>query len=575
MIATPHLPDLAHRAPEPTFLPDLPEVLEAEWISDRYDDLLMACTDAGDDPASWITVVRWYHELESFLSSRFTVVRTAYRQDTEDEAVTAEYQRLNRELSPVAADKGVEVARAIVSSQARDAIAEEFGELFVRKLTSEVETHDPVNTRLRTELSDVLMRYTRIFATATVMWRGERHPFSFARKAMHDPDQRERHAAHRSKVEYVQRHEDELQAIFDEARTLRTRMAVNLGLGSYTELRYREMERFDWSPREAASVRAAIRDHVVPLTHELRQRQAAAQGSTLVHPADEEIWPDQPQAEMIVEVDGQIEAATEMFGAMGEEFSGAWDLLVSEDLIDLPARAGKGTGAFCTSFAYEGVPFVFCNSVGTPEDVKTLVHEFGHALQGWRSRDIVPVHMRSPTLEACEIHSMTLELLVHPFMATFFGSDADAFKLEHLRSTLLQVPYMAAIDEFQHEVYAMGLDAAGRGDLWERLAGEFLPGFDWSSEPWLARNRWLTQLHVFQYPFYYLDYALARLVSWELWLRSLDDRDGAIATYLELCSLGGTKPFRQLVTEAGLGDPFDGAVIERTVQRMRPHLGLD
>lgn len=543
-------------------------------MRERYEEVLAACDAAGDDPQAWIDVVLRTSELESFISSTAGRVRIAYRQATDDADVTAEYERLNREVSPVVTDSSVEVARRLVASPCTDAITARFGQTLLQLAEASCRAHAPVNTALRTQLSDVLMRHTRVFGKGTIEWRGETHPFSFARKAALDPDRDERHAAWRSKVDYVREHEDELQSIYDEAKELRVQMARNLDQPSYVDLRYLEMSRFDWTSEDAARVRGAIERHVAPVATELQLAQARALGTERLHPADEAIMPE-PAPEVVVDIDGQLAAATQAFDAMGEAFGAPWRMLVEEGLIDLPARAGKGTGAFCSSFPFERIPFIFCNSVGAHDDVKTLVHEYGHALQGWRSRDIEPYDLRHPTMEACEIHSMTLELLALPYLGPFFGDQLAHFRVEHLRSTLDVVPYMAAIDEFQHRVYEQDLDAAGRAGAWRDAARRFQPAIDWDADEWYAGARWMFQLHVFQYPFYYLDYALARLVSWELWLRSLDDEAGAIETYLELCDMGGTKPFRQMVVDAGLGDPFDEAVIERTMARLRPHLQLD
>jgi M3 family oligoendopeptidase len=572
---TTYLPDLSHLTPAPTWLPaDLPSRLEADWVRERYDELLAACDAAGEDGDAWIEVVLRTSELESFISSSASRVRIAYRQDTADEAVTAEYERLNREVSPVISDSSVEVARRLVASPCAAAIDERFGAVLLQLAEAACRAHAPVNTALRTELSDVLMRHTRIFGKGTIEWRGETHPFSFARKAALDPDRDERHAAWRSKVDFVRANEDDLNAIFDEARALRMRMADNLGQPSYVDLRYLEMHRFDWNQEDARRVRAAIERHVVPIATQLQQRQAAALGTERLHPADEAIMPE-PAPRVVVDVDGQLDAATTAFDAMGEAFGAPWRRLVEERLVDLPARPGKGTGAFCSGFSFERIPFIFCNSVGAHDDVKTLVHEYGHALQGWRSRMIEPVDLRHATMEACEINSMGLELLAMPYLGSFFGDELEHFRVEHLRSTLDVVPYMAAIDEFQHRVYLDDLDPAGRAAAWEDAARRYQPALDWDADAWYAGNRWMLQLHVFQYPFYYLDYALARIVSWDLWLRSLDDERAAIDTYLELCDIGGTKPFRQMVLDAGLGDPFDEAVIESTMARLRPHLQLD
>ncbi|MEO6867036.1 MAG: M3 family oligoendopeptidase [Gaiellales bacterium] len=569
------LPDLSHRTPTPRWLPEaLPTMIEAPWVQARYDEILAACAAAGDDPKAWIEIVLRTSELESFIGSHGSRVRIGYRQATNDESMTAELERWNRTVSPIITDASVAVARAIVASPCIDALREEFGAVFVELVEAACRAHAPVNTALRTELSDVNMRHTRVFGKGTISWRGETHPFSFARKAALDPDHAERHAAWRSKVEYVQAHEQELQQIFDEALALRVRMAENLDQPSFVDLRYLEMNRFDWNADDAARVRGAIERHVVPIATKLQQRQAAALGTERLHPADEAIMPV-PAPEVLVPVEGQLAAASEVFDAMGPAFGKPWRMLVDEGLIDLPAREGKGTGAFCGGFPFEKVPFIFCNSVGAHDDVKTLIHEYGHALQGWRSRDIEPADLRHATMEACEIHSMTLELLALPYLKPFFGEQLDAFRVEHLRSTLDVVPYMAAIDEFQHKVYEQQLDAEGRAAAWEDAARRFQPGIDWDADEWYAGGRWLFQLHVFQYPFYYLDYALARLVSWQLWLESLEDEQAAIEKYLRLCDMGGTRPFREMVVEAGLGDPFDEAVIEDTMRRLVPHLQLD
>lgn len=573
------IPDLAHRTPSNTYLTDLVERLTPEWIDEHFDRVMAMVDAAGDDPAAWVEAFRFSNELSSHLSTHFARARLAFRQDSEDPGIVAENRRVNSELAPVWTRRAIELVRALVGSDAAmRAIEEQFGALTVQQLRVEQRTSDPVNIDLQTRLSDVLMQYTSIFAKATITWRGEQLPYSYARKAAHDEDPVERRAAHESVLAYVRQQEGQLQEIYDEALDIRTQMATNLGLSSYPALRYQEMERFDWGPEDAERFRAAIERHLVPLTVQLRSQQAKALGGELVHPADLEIWTD-PAPELRVSVDEQLEVASRVFNRLGAEFGAPFDLLVKEGLIDLPARPGKGTGAFCTGFADQRVPYLFCNSVGAPDDVTTLVHEYGHGLQAWRSRDIELVQLRHPTLEACEIHSMTLELLVHPYVEEFFGDDADRYRARDHRSSVLLMPYVASVDHFQHEVYAAGrerpLTADERSDLWVELGRRYRPGIDWDASPDSLRLRWLQQLHIFQSPFYYLDYALAQMVSWQLWLDSLDDREAALERYLNLCSMGGRASFRELVLDAGLDDPFDESTVARTVQRLAPQLGLE
>jgi M3 family oligoendopeptidase len=296
-----------------------------------------------------------------------------------------------------------------------------------------------------------------------------------------------------------------------------------------------------------------------------------------VHPADVEIWPGTSPAQLIVPVEEIPAVAGTMFDEMGGPFGESFRVLADYGLMDLAARPGKAPGGNCAALADQRVAFIYANQTGTPADVTVLVHEAGHALQKWRSRDIDLMMLRQPTLEAGEVHSMTLELLAHPWAEHFFGDTADAYRTQHLRSQFLAVPYMAAVDDFQHRLYDPSretlTDATERGTIWGNLVDEYLPGIDWASTPWYRRTFWLRQHHITTKPFYYLDYALAQVVSWQLWLDSLEDRDSAHERYLNLCSLGGSVPFRTLLREANLGDPFDPAVVADVARRLQPHLG--
>jgi M3 family oligoendopeptidase len=575
-MTTATLPDLTHRAPDPRWLDaPLPTTITAPWLERELATVRAAAEAAASDPDAWIDVVLRDSELSKVYSTYASRVSIAYRQQTDDDDARTALEHLNRELSPRFTDGAMEISTLIAQSPCRAQLAARFGEHWLARLDATCAVHDERNTALTVELSDLLMQHTKRFGAGTITWRGEQHPMTYWRKAALDSDRDERHGAWRSMIDYVQEHDAELQTIFDDARVLRQRMAATLGMTSYTQLRYREMQRLDWGPEDAARARAALEQHVAPVVTRMRRAQARALGTELLHPADVEQQVE-PAVALGVAIDDQLAAATEVFDSMGADSFGApWRMLVEEGLVDVPARVGKGPGAFCASMPWEGVPFIFLNSVGAPDDVRTLVHEYGHALQVWRSRVHEPVELRWATAEAAEIHSMSLELLALNHLAPFFGTGTTQYAREHLRSTLEHIPYMVAIDEFQHRIYDEQLDAEGRAAAWREIAPRLMPAIDHAADDWYAGARWVMQLHVFHYPFYYLDYALAQVVAWQLWLASLEDHAGATRTYLKLCDAGGTAPFRTLVREAGLGDPFDPAVIERTMRQLEPHLGLD
>ncbi|MBC7644881.1 MAG: hypothetical protein H7123_07125, partial [Thermoleophilia bacterium] len=350
------LPELTHRAPANTYLTTFPERITADWINSQFDDIDARIAKAGDDGAAWVNVVRHFNEIASHVATLFARVRLAFRQASDNEVNAAENKRLNVELAPVWSARYISVTRALATSPCLDALKLEFGDLFGTQLESSARTSDPINIPLAVELSEKLTEYTAIFGSATVTWRGDELPISFARKAAHDEDKAERHAAHQSVVDFLVANEDKNNEIFDTAFALRTKMAENLGMKSYIELRYAEMERFDWTPKDAARFRNAIKEHVVPIAHALRQQQARSPGTALVHPADTEIWPDREPAELTVELDDETKVMSYVLHDMGDRFAEPFDVMRDEHLLDMPARPGKGTGAFCTSFPDQRVP---------------------------------------------------------------------------------------------------------------------------------------------------------------------------------------------------------------------------
>ena len=236
-----------------------------------------------------------------------------------------------------------------------------------------------------------------------------------------------------------------------------------------------------------------------------------------------------------------------------------------EGLIDLENRPGKRAGAFCTSFSDEAKIAIFCNSIGDEGDVKTLMHEMGHAFQGWESQWIEAVELRWPTSDGAEVHSMGMEFLSLPYLDEFFSpEDLARFQRNRWRRGIQLLCYVSVVDAFQHWVYQHP-DASPdeRDEAWARAQETYTPGIDWSGPAARYRSsRWYAQLHVFRYPFYYIDYAIAESGAMQLGLLDARDHEACLATYLELCRLGGTGSVLQLFSQAGLRSPFDPTLIQ-------------
>jgi len=244
-------------------------------------------------------------------------------------------------------------------------------------------------------------------------------------------------------------------------------------------------------------------------------------------------------------------------------------MMMKRELLDLQSRDGKAGGGFCTSFPTYGLPYIFANFNGTTHDVNVLVHEMGHAFQSYSSREMPVSEYLWPTYEACEVHSMTMEFLTWPQLERFFSQDAQRYRIQHLKSSLLFLPYGAAVDHFQHFVYENPSASANeRHAFWKQLEATYLPWRRYGGIEHLERGGyWQLQRHIYAMPFYYIDYTLALCCALQFWVRSLDDYNRALADYTTLCKRGGELPFQSLVRSAGLQSPFDEGVLHYVAQR--------
>jgi M3 family oligoendopeptidase len=248
-----------------------------------------------------------------------------------------------------------------------------------------------------------------------------------------------------------------------------------------------------------------------------------------------------------------------------------------EGLIDLENRKGKRAGAYCTSFADEARVAIFCNSTGDQDDVGTLMHEMGHAFQGWESQAIESVDLQWPTSDACEVHSMGMEYLSMPHMTEFFSEEhAAKFRRNRWKEAVELVCYIVIVDEFQHWVYENpNATPEERDQAWNRIWDIYKPGIDFSGVEQYKYARWYAQGHLFWMPFYYIDYAIAETGAMQLALMDAEDHDRALATYIKLCQIGGTMSVLDIFKAAGLRSPFDAEVMRDLMNHAAKELGVE
>ncbi len=535
-----------------------PQVVE-EFLGDSLREIAAAKT-----LEDWKKAILRWNEIKSHIETHFEIIELAFHCHTEDAAIEKEERRLKEEVEPVFSRENARVREKILNSEFRGALQEQLGAQYFRVLKLQQDAFDPRNIQLETKLNKVLADYTKLTGGASFEVGGKKYPLSHYLKFSNSPDAKIRRESFRSHSGWFLNHREALEDFYERSIQLRDEMGRTLGHENYIPLAYQRMQRTDYGPPEVENLRKQILQVMVPLARKIRDRQAKALGTKQLSISDANYFPHWKTGALKVSIPEETRTALKIYRKLSPRLADHFQKMLDWNLIDVEARPGKAPGAFCTGFSDFRVPFVFLNSVGEASDVTTLLHESGHAFQSWESRNIELVEMRSPTLEACEVHSMGMEFLAFPFYEEFFShEDAERFKERHLAESILLLPYIAMVDEFQHLVYGgKASGPEGRKKAWEELEEKYLPGIDFSEAPEWRQHRWKRQLHIFKAPFYYIDYAIAQIGAWQLWMQSLNDREGAIQNYLNLCRLGGTLPLKEFFAAGKLKLPFEEDVLE-------------
>ncbi len=546
--------------------PTRSERLTAADAKREYDILIARAEEAerSSTADAWIALMSDWNSWAAYVrgeGARISYLYSGAMNDPERE----EADRIQREeVGPVIADGESALVHALLHSVHRDAVAARFGTHLLRKYELAVASLDPVNRDLRVETGRLAQRYSRRIAGAEVVVGGERMTLAMASSHGLSEDREVRREAFMAGRRWFIDHRNELAGIYDDLVRLRTRMARNVGFENFVPMGYQGMGRTDFGPEESALFRQSVKDHVVPVLRLVLERQRAALGLDRLEPWDVAFDPSTTLPRGVAPVESQLENAAKIFQQLEPRLADHFALMRREGLIDLENRLGKRSGAFCTFFPDEPRAAILCNSVGDSDDVRTLLHEMGHAFQKWESMPIEMVTLQSPTSETAEIHSMGMEYLSLPLIEAFFEPEnASRFRSGRWKKTINLLCYASTVDEFQHWVYDNPDATPDERDVaWRRIWDEYQPVVDYGDRDDLKSARWYQQQHIFQAPFYYIDYAIAETVAMQLAALDRRDHEKAMATYLELCRLGGTKSILDVVNAVGLRSPFDPQVMK-------------
>lgn len=543
---------------------------DLDALSRRYVELCRSLDEA-QSADEVIGVVQDWNALKIEYVTMENLAETRFTQDVKNEEAKAEKQ-FYTDNSPTVTEWNEEISNRLLRSPFRAAVEERFGALFLRRLEDASKTFTPEIKPLLIEEANIGQEYTALLAELSIEFRGETYNLSGIRKFAEDPSRETRREASEAQQRALAGVAERLDELYDKLVHVRNDIARKTGFASFVEYRFTQMGRIEYGVDDVAAFAAAVREIVVPFA--LRQREKQARrlglgGLENFYSFDEALnYPDgnpQPSAPE----DGIIAEAQIMYDALHAETGDFFRKMVEGGYMDLTTRPNKARGGYCTNFPAFGAPFIFSNFNGTADDIRVLTHEAGHAFQVYASRHQPLIDYFWPTMEACEIHSMSMEFLTWEWMDKFFGAKTPKFHYTHLEESVTFLPYACAIDEFQRWVYThCEATPAERRARWKELEKTYLPWRQYANAPFSESGAlWQTQLHVYLYPFYYIDYALAQLCALQFWKRRQEGDGSALEDYLHICRIGGSKAFLEIVREARLESPFERETLRGVVAR--------
>ena len=452
--------------------------------------------------------------------------------------------------------------RALLASPFRARFEEEFGQVVFKNIEIEIRSFAPALIPLMQEENDLVQEYQKIIASAHIPFEGGVYTLSQLTPFKKDRDDKRRLAAWKAEGNWYKEHQKDLDRIYDRMVQLRDRMGRELGHDGFTELGYDRMNRTCYRKAEVERFREAVRKYVVPVADRIYRKQAERTGTQYpLSFSDMALEFRSGNPRPVGSEEEIIESGQVFYDALSEETGAFFKMMRENELMDVSSREGKEGGGYCESIPDHGVPFIFANFNGTQGDVEVVTHEAGHAFAAYMNRDRVPSSTVWPSLEACEVHSMSMEFFAWPWAELFFGPDTSKYLYSHLASALTFIPYGTMVDHFQHEVYEKPqMTPAERHAVWKELLGVYMPWVRLDGEiPFYSEGEgWQRQHHIYTVPFYYIDYCLAQTVSLEFWAMIGKDVQAAWKKYMDYTTLGGSDVFTVLLEKAGLESPFDG-----------------
>ena len=517
-----------------------------------------------------------YVEADTELETSKTVAYVRNTINLLDEFYEAEMVYFNSQMPKYEILKK-EMGEVIVTSPFKAEMEKEFGAILIQNMEAQKQLSDESIVDDQVKEAELVSRFMKTQAAATVEFKGEQIGNYGLLKIMQSTDRAERKEAFEAWAKLYEGIAPTLEEVYDGLVKVRAGMAKKLGFNSFIPMGYLRRRRFDYTEKELEVFRKQVREVVVPAAAKLYERQKEALGIDTLYYYDESIASPSGNPVPIGDKEYLVGEAQKMYRELSKESGEFFDFMMEYELFDLDSKHGKRAGGYCTTLPQYHAPFIFSNFNGTDADVNVLTHEAGHAFAGFTAAK----YQKTPELchstsEINEIHSMSMELWTYPWMENFFGDKAEEYRKEHLADALMKIPYMLCVDEYQHKVFENPeMTAMERRAVWSGLEKIYMPWRNYAGNEFLESGAfWIKQQHIFLYPFYYVDYAMAQMGAFEFYTKMKEDRKAAWADYYKLCAAGGSMGYFDLLKYSGLHKVLEDGSVKLILKGVFEELGL-
>ncbi len=512
-------------------------------------------------------------KLRNHIETMQTLVSIRHSIDTNDEFYDKENEYMD-EISPILFGFTNDFYKALVNSKFKNELIKKYGKLLFDLAENTLKVFSNEIIPDAQEENRLSSKYSKLIASAKIDFDGKELNLSQMVPYTQSKDRNVRIEAAKKIAQFFAENQEEFDNIYDSLVKVRTKMAQKMGYKNYVEFGYKQLSRLEYDAKMVEGYRNQVLENIVPLHTELRKRQEKRLGVEKLRFYDEAIKFNSGNANPHGSPEWILNHGKTMYKELSKETYEFFTFMTENNLLDLLSKKGKMSGGYCTYIPEYKAPFIFANFNGTAHDIDVLTHEAGHAFQVYQSRGFEVPEYLWPTYEACEIHSMSMEFLTWPWMKLFFENDTEKYKFIHLSEALLFIPYGVTVDEFQHWVYENPeVTPQERREKWLEIEKKYLPTRDYGEVDELKNGIfWFRQGHIFSSPFYYIDYTLAQVCAFQFWIKSREDSEKAWQDYLNLCKLGGSKSFFELMKSANLKNPFVEGTLAAVIPKIKEYL---